>query len=548
MPGTDVRFALVSNRRWLAGVAAIFCLVLGGAAVEQHAVGWNELSHFAQIRAFDHGTPRIDRWRHTTGDRAVYHHHFYSDKAPGLAMLDVGVYRVARVVKLTHGDGYGTLHLMVLAGCGLPLLILLLLAYRQVEAAEPGRGAVTAVMLGLGTILFPFSTLLFSHVLSACLGFGAYLLLRRERDRRAEHGDGWWLIAGAGALGGYAIGTEYPLGLLVALLGLFAMWRPRSRVLLGGAAFGAGALVGLLPLFAYDWWAFGSPLHLSYQYVSANSSGVLGLGAPSLKRAVMLLTADRGLFVVTPLLAAGIGGIVILWREGRRLDALVPAVVGLAYLVYNAGYYLPFGGSVPGPRFLITALPFFALPLAAAYRRAPLATLSLAAVSAATMVVATVTLPILSTYTSTRIWWTMFSRGEWTTRGSTIWACFALLVLAVLLCAWATARPRVTRSDLILSAFGVGSWLALRTAGPALLAHDVLRHEQSGLVVLVALGLALAVVGTYLARGRSLALLAGVPLVALAFRSLDTTGAALALVAISLALAVAVTRPGRMAV
>lgn len=533
------------------GLVAVVCLVLAGAAIEQHAVGWNELSHFAQIRAFAHGTARIDHWRHTTGDRAIYHHHYYSDKAPGLAMLDVGVYKGARAVGITHGDGYGTLHLMVLAGCGLPLLIMLLLAYRQVEAAEPGRGAVTAVMLGLGTILFPFSTLLFSHVLSATLGYGAFLLLGRERRLRRRHGDGvasggWWMVALAGVLGGYAIGCEYPLGLLVVLLGLMAMWRPRPVA--AGAVFAAGVLVGLVPLLAYDWWAFGSPLHLSYQYVAANSSGVLGLGAPSARALVKLLASDRGLFVVTPLLAAGIGGIVILWREGRRFDAAVPAVVGLAYLAYNSCYYLPFGGSVPGPRFLITALPFFALPLAAAYRRAPLATLALAGASAATMVAATTTLPILSTSSPTRIWWTMVGRGEWTTRGVTIDVCFALLVIAVALCARATPLPRVAKFDVALAAFAFGGWIALRTAGPALLAHDVASHGAWGMATLGALGVAIAAVGTYLARGRAAALLAAIPLMALAVRQFDSTGDAVALVVVSLALTLVVARPGRVAV
>src|SRR5207248_1616287 len=156
------------------------------------------------------------------------------------------------------------------------------------------------------------------------------------------------LILGAGVLAGYAVSTEYPLGLLAVLLGAYVAWRkePRNAVL----TYGAGFAVGLLPLLVYDTLAFGSPLHLSYSYVGANSSGVLGLGAPSLRTAVRLLVADRGVFVVTPVIAAAVAGIVILYREGRRMDALFPAVVVAAYLGYNASYYLPFGGGVPGPR------------------------------------------------------------------------------------------------------------------------------------------------------------------------------------------------------
>ena len=45
--------------------------------------------------------------------------------------------------------------------------------------------------------------------------------------------------------------------------------------------------------------------------------------------------------------------------------------VAAAYFVYNAGYWLPFGGGTPGPRFLIPMLPFLALGLAVAWRRWP---------------------------------------------------------------------------------------------------------------------------------------------------------------------------------
>ena len=45
--------------------------------------------------------------------------------------------------------------------------------------------------------------------------------------------------------------------------------------------------------------------------------------------------------------------------------------IPLLFLGYNAAYYLPFGTG-PGPRFLVPALPFLALPLALALRSRPL--------------------------------------------------------------------------------------------------------------------------------------------------------------------------------
>ncbi len=518
-----------------AGVLAIVALALAAASIEQHAVGWNELSHYAQARAFASGTPRIDRWHHTTGDRAFFEGHWYSDKAPGLALFVLPAFYVVNSLHLVS-QSYGMVHLLVLVGCTLPFLVIMLLAYRLVERRDRGSGAVVAMMLGAGTILLPFATMLFSHVLSACLGFAAFCLLLHERERRRERGtrDGLGLIAAAGLLCGYAIGSEFPLAILVALLGLYVAWRPAPLRAL--VSFAGGVLIGLIPLLAYNMWAFGSPLHLSYESVAANSSGFLGLGAPSFNAAVKLLLADRGLLIVTPVCAAAIGGIAVLYREGERELAIVSGAVAAAYFVYNLCYYLPFGGSVPGPRFMITMLPFLALPLAAAYRRAPITTLALGAISAATMIAATVTLPILSIFSSTDQWWRMLLRGTFTTRGITIYLFGAFLVVALALLARATPRPALSRRDLQLTVVAVGSWFALRHAGPALLVHDDVTHSAWGAVTLIMLAAAVATISTFVALGRAHAWLAALPVLAVTLRSLDHTTLALGVAAVSLAL------------
>jgi hypothetical protein len=526
------------------GAMAVICLVIACAVVEQKIIGWNEESHFSQVRAFDHGTAIVDPYRHTTGDRAIYHGHFYGDKAPGLAFLTLPVYHVARATSLVGTANPRTVHLLVLFGCVLPVAVMLLLGWRLVETLDPGQGAAAAVTLGLGTMLLPFATLFFSHVLGAGLGFASFYLLWRGRERG---NDGLGHVIAAGVLAGYAISSEYPLALLAVLLGAYAIWR-RDPVRTG-LAYGGGVLVGLVPLLLYDWWAFGSPFHLSYSYVAANSSGVLGLGAPSLRTAVRLLVADRGLFVVSPVVAAALAGIVVLYREGRRTDAVIAGAVFAAYFGYNACYYLPFGGGVPGPRFLLTMLPFLIVPLAAAYRKAPVTTLALGVVSSAIMIVATLTGPVLDTGRSTRIWWRRLEAGHFKTPGWTVVAFAVLALLAVVLAARATPRRRITVRDLKLAVLGIGGWLALTRAGPALLARDLASGQAWGMLALIVLVVALAAVITRVALDKRLAWFAGVPLVALALRPLDRTTLTFVLVAVSLALLVALahSRPRRIA-
>lgn len=58
--------------------------------------------------------------------------------------------------------------------------------------------------------------------------------------------------------------VEFPLALLVPLLGAYALWR--ERPLARAAAYAGGVAAGVLPLVAFDLWAYGSLKPLPYEH------------------------------------------------------------------------------------------------------------------------------------------------------------------------------------------------------------------------------------------------------------------------------------------
>jgi hypothetical protein len=528
-----------------AGLGAIVVLVLAAGTVMQ-ASGWNQSSHYALTKSLAAGTATIDPYRHWTGDKARFRGHWYSSRAPGLALLSVPAYEALELLGVPEAaaasgvlrreaEAIWTLGLWAALG---PFAAILLLVRWLADRLEPGLGAPAAVALGAGTLLLPFSTMLFSHVLSAALAFAAFALLWREREAPPRLS----LVAVAGALVGLGVATEYPIVFAGVVLGLYALsrvWRPAdlgaggrlAPVLARGAAYAGGVVAGVLPLLGYNWLAFGSPTHLAYADLKEHEAGFFGITVPNPAVAGELLFSSRGLLTLAPVLVLAAFGIALLQRRGRRAEALTIGGVSLAFLIYNAGYYLPFGGEVPGPRFLISALPFLGVPLALALRRAPGPAVSLAVASAVTMGVATITDPLIENEADTGSWWALLAtRGFQETvvsalgigTGRAAALPFAVGIGAALVLAWAAG----VRAGLALSgrqaAIGVAAvvvWGTLAVLVPQPLGIDAsagsrivaaggsaapeVEHGPLPLLELVALAVALSLAGLGLAFATS---------------------------------------------
>jgi hypothetical protein len=176
-----------------------------------------------------------------------------------------------------------------------------------------------------------------------------------------------------------------------------------------------------------------------------------------------------------------------MYRLQRRAEALTIAAICVCYLVYNAGYYLPFGGGFSGPRFLMAPLPFLALGLAYAYRRYPAPTTALAAVSVTATMIATITHPLVGYETETVKWARYLLEGNFQPTIATsyglgsgwdgIWTFLLPATIAICLALAASERlraglRRAGTGGLWAAAGALLAWLVFAMLGPTVLGID----------------------------------------------------------------------------
>jgi hypothetical protein len=529
------------------GVAAIVTLGFAWGIVI-HQLGWAQLGHFAQVRAFADGQAEIDPWHWETNDKAWVvtdgRGHFYSVKSPGTAALTTLPYMAIKALdgdKLAraavanerqtahpkwHPDSVVPLENMgydvqrglrvqarveeetpivwalTLIAAVIPGVLMLLAVRWAADRFVPGYGTAAAITLGLATIVMTFSAEFFSHVISAALAFAAFCVLMKERDGPARR----WPVFAAGLLAGLAVSFEFQTGLVGIVLIFYALAR-RSDRLRRAVSYAAGSALGAAPMLAFNTWAFGNPLQLAYSDAVAfpgrsghdvlglNSDGFFGITIPRFDSASDLLFAGRGLIVLTPIVVMAVIG-VFMMRRKHRAEANTILAVALVYFIYNSGYWLPYGGGTPGPRFLIPALPFVAIGLAYAYKRLPALTLGLAIPSAIFMVVGTLTYPLIGKQgIGTWADWLVQGRLEHTVLTAfgvtNAWLAlapfFAAVAVAVVLAVRAT--PATLFADYRAAVPAVIGWACVAVVAPSLANYEISflnRGNQSALWLIAA--------------------------------------------------------------
>jgi hypothetical protein len=276
-------------------------------------------------------------------------------------------------------------------------------------------------------------------------------------------------------------------------------------------------------MLAFNYWAFGNPLKLAYGYAVAfpgasghdvlglNSHGFFGITEPRFHSAVSLLLAGRGLLVLTPIIVMAVAGVFMMRRQGHRAEANTILAIAAVYFIYNSGYWLPFGGGTPGPRFLIPALPFLAIGLAYAYKRLPALTLGFAIPSTLMMLIGTLTYPLIGQQ-GTGTWADYLVDGNLehtvlTAFGVTnAWLAVAPFVAAVLTAVVLAVRatPSTSLSDFRFAVPAVLGWACVSAVGPGIAGDDIspLDHGNTSALWLVASALLLSLATLSISRAR----------------------------------------------
>lgn len=316
-----------------------------------------------------------------TADIVTFHGHIYSVKAPGTSYTALVPWLIFQIgllpMKAAHEPMYWAFvtYLTTVFTTSLLIAALCVVMFRfaRFVGASEGRAAGVALILGLATIAFPYATELTGEPVAGVCVFTAFYLLATFDTRPSS-----WRAFAAGFLAGWAVLNDYPVLLVSAAIGIYALFKLRDWKSLAYFCVAAGITVAIM--LAFNWGAFGSPLFFSYQAFKAaptenrqfpeQAVGFVGLTYPKMRILWnVLLDPQRGLFFCNPVLLMSIVGVGYFGRVRKWRPEFVVTVYSFVVLfLFNASYGESIvswgGGTATGPRQIVASVPFMVLALA----------------------------------------------------------------------------------------------------------------------------------------------------------------------------------------
>lgn len=354
------------------------------------------------------GTIKIDTFHYNTIDKAYYNDHYYAGAAPGPAFIGLMFYIPFNILYRTlspysteftskindyviklyesknqplHKDYIQNVDLaefflssffvtimMVFFGALLSILV-----YRTLKLYNINSYTSSLIGAGLilGTPIFKYSTMFYSHVLATFFIFLSFYLIlyavKVKIDRK--------LILVSGFSAGTAVLVDYPLIPISLLLSIFFIYEFRNKTKIV-MTWVISFIVPLLILSIYHFLAFGNPFLTPYHFPTGpDSFGVhieqntrlLGIGMPSLESLYGLtFSTFRGIFIFSPILLLSLYGIFILFKNSNyKKEICIISLIFVIFLIFNASMdRFWHAGLSFGPRYLIPIIPFMAIPLA----------------------------------------------------------------------------------------------------------------------------------------------------------------------------------------
>lgn len=239
----------------------LFVLLFLPYSYFNHSDGWNQTSRLAELHAvvLKHSL-WIDDYHEVTGDKALVGGHYYSEKAPAIALLALPAFALTAWTQSLMGIDpdseparrvsdwtatAGSIGVLV-AAAGVAFFALL---RRRVGDRV---ALVSTLGVFLGSLIFPYATALFAHAGTAALltvTLWAVLDDGPTARRRAYAG---------GICAGLAFASEYPAIIPVAVLFCYLSYTDRDRA----RRFALALIPGVALILFKNFLSTGSPFEL----------------------------------------------------------------------------------------------------------------------------------------------------------------------------------------------------------------------------------------------------------------------------------------------
>lgn len=366
---------------WLFVLINAFTTIYGSV---NPASRWAALAAMVEDHSFaiDHYVPYTCDWSRPPGG------HYYSNKAPGPALLAYPIFRLlddAQTRDLPTREARDTrrvglidenMHTLSMFLQVIPLAIATLLLIGELQKLGIPLAALhlTAVAILFGNTASLFANSFFGHTLSASLVLLTLYAVHRRMPFRIG------IFFGLSVLSDYScLFLSLPLAIALVMTRQFR-WRAIRRVVAGGA-------LPALVLAYYQKVCFGSPFTLAHKYVNPAFVdvktepalwGVFRIHPNTRVVGKLLFSPERGLAYTQPWVLASLVLMLVVvclynsdygqrhmlrWLTGFTL----PGFVLIMWMNSSFGGW--HGGATCGPRYLSAILPVFALAIPLVYLR-----------------------------------------------------------------------------------------------------------------------------------------------------------------------------------